>query len=100
MGSIVRLCLLAAVFGLVGALELLTQTVPQAVQDAGGLHNLLAHRPELLWDSMMQAFSFAWWRFLFPIGLVCAGTCLAVRRVWRNKAGARKKRPLLKSDNR
>ncbi len=92
MMSIIRLCLLAALFGLVGALGLLTQTVPQTVQDAGGLHNLLAHRPELLWDSIMQAASPAWWRFLFPIGLACAGMCLGVRRLWRNKAGARKKR--------
>ncbi len=92
MMSIIRLCLLAALFGLVGALALLTQTVPQTVQDAGGLHNLLAHRPGLLWDSIMQAFSPAWWRFLFPIGLVCAGACLAGRRAWRNHRQARKKR--------
>ncbi len=92
MLSILRLCTLAALFALVGGLLLLTQTVPQTVQDYGGLRNLLAHRPELLWDSVMQAFSFAWWRFLFPIGLVCAGACLGLRRLWRNYAAARKKR--------
>lgn len=92
MLSILRLCTLAALFALVGGLLLLTQTVPQTVQDYGGLHNLLARHPEQLWDSMMQAFSLAWWRFLFPIGLVCAGVCLGLRRLWRNYAEARKKR--------